>query len=125
MKAGDDAKLRGDIRAVLLDSGYSEVAHNFSVGSIEFELDGVFSGPPGTLSLVLVQVGPSTREQSGHLYWLVQRVVRALDAEGSRISVTLILIGGESDDRFIGQLQGISRVSLLTGLCQWLGCSHH
>lgn len=97
----------------LLDSGYAALPSRFNIGSIEFQLEHVFSGPPGTLSLALLQEGPNTREQAGHLYWLVQRVVRALDVEGSRISVTLILVGGQSEDKLIGELHEISRVLLV------------
>ena len=110
MKPADAMGLRTKVTTFLVESGYSPLEDSFVVGSIEFELDGVFTGPSGTLSLVMVQDGPTNREESGRLYWLVQRVARALDATGSRVSVTVVLLGGEPDDRLIGELQGLSRV---------------
>ena len=110
MKPADAMALRTKVATFLVDSGYSPLGNPFVVGSIEFELEGVFIGPSGTLSLVIVQDGPTNREESSRLYWLVQRVARALDATGSRVSVTVVLIGGEPDDRLIGELQGLSRV---------------
>lgn len=107
--------LREQATALLKREGYEPIRAPFTVGRIEFQIDGLFAGPADTLTLVLVLDGPTSREEAGNLYWLTQRLVRALDAEGSRRSVTAVLVGGNPTDRVVAELQSIARVLLLDG----------
>lgn len=109
------ADLRREAIALLIREGYEPIQAPFTVGRIEFQIDGLFAGPTDTLTLVLVLDGPTSKEEAGNLYWLTQRLVRALDAEGSRRSVTAVLVGGNPTDRVVTELQSIARVLLLDG----------
>ena len=112
---GQVAGLREEAIVLLQQEGYEPIDAPFKVGRVDFQMDGLFAGPAGTLSLALVLDGPTSREEAGKLYWLTQRLVRALDAEGSRRSVTVVLVGGNPDDRSVVEMQAIARVLLLDG----------
>jgi hypothetical protein len=115
MSPSTPTMLRTETEELLASDGYVRVPSPFAISQIAFDIEGVYTGPEGTLSLAVVQDGPSSREDAGTIYWRVQRLVRALDAEDSRLSVTVVLIAGRPDDRLVADLQTIARVLLIDG----------
>lgn len=110
MNTPTDQTLRDETVRALIDTGYSALPTPLQVGEIPLDLESVYRGPVDRLDLAVVVEHPGTREESLRLYWQVQRLARALDAAGSRRTITVLVIGGIDDNRLLTDLQTISRV---------------
>jgi len=108
-----DHELRERANQVLAENGFVQLPSQFQVGGIQFDVPDVFLGPPGTLSLTILLDRPSGREESGRVYWLAQRLARALDAQDSRRSMNVVIVGGPPEDKLLADMQTIARVLVL------------
>jgi hypothetical protein len=110
MVVSDEQTLLASAIAVLKDAGYTELETPFQVGNLELDIASVFEGPQGTLSLAVVGERPENREAASKTYWTLQRLVRALDASGSRRSVTAVLVGSRAGETTLtSELQSVAR----------------
>lgn len=107
--------LRAEVASLLQRNGYTEVITPITVGDIALEVDGLWEGPPESLDLSLIADRPDTRESTLRLFWLVQRLVRALDAATSRRTVTVVLVGKRASHTGIGELLELARVLVVDG----------
>lgn len=107
--------LRAEVASLLQGNGYTEVVTPISVGDITLEVDGLWEGPPESLDLSLIADRPDTRESTLRLFWLVQRLVRALDAASSRRTVTVVLVGERASHTGVGELMELARILIVDG----------
>lgn len=115
MKAAEEATLRAEVEALLTANGYAKLASPVSVGGISLEIEDVWEGPPESLDLSLIADRPDTREAALRLFWLVQRLTRALDAAQSRRTVTVVLVGVRAAHNGLGELFELARVLVVDG----------
>ena len=102
--------LREEVLDVLVDSGYTILPSPLQLGEISLDIDLVCSGPTDRLDLVVIADRPETREEGLRLYWQIQRLARALDAAGSRRTITVVVVGGVDDPRLSADLPTVARV---------------
>lgn len=102
--------LRDSVVSSLVDTGYSVLPTPLKLGEISLDVELVFSGPNDRLDLAVIVDRPESREEALRLYWQIQRIARALDAVGSRRTITVVIIGGIDDNRLLADLQSIARV---------------
>ena len=107
--------LWAQVLQLLAENGYSELASRVDIGDVSLEIPNLWESPPENLDLSLISDRPSSRESELRLYWLVQRLVRALDAAGSRRTVTVILVGEPSPYSGLGELIELARVLVVDG----------
>ncbi|WP_164990397.1 hypothetical protein [Agromyces albus] len=100
---------------MLTENGYIEVSSPITIGDIQLEVPGLWEGPPDSLDLSVIADRPASREAALRLFWLVQRLVRALDAAGSRRTMTVILVGFQSSPQGMGELLELARVLVVDG----------
>ena len=104
------SELKAKIVALLTQNGYVRLSSPISIGDIPVDLDCLLQGPANTLTLAVVLERPTDREEDLRAYWQVQRLARALDAFGSRRTITVILAGEAQESRLVGELQPVARV---------------
>lgn len=85
------------------------------VGSIQLDVPNLWESPPENMDLSLVIDRPDSRESTLRLYWLVQRLTRALDSASSRRTVTVILISDPSPYTGLNELLEFARVLVVDG----------
>jgi len=102
--------LREEVLDVLVDNGYTILPSPLQLGEISLDIDLVCSGPTDRLDLVGIADRPETREEGLRLYWQIQRLARALDAAGSRRTITVVVVGGVDDPRLSADLQTVARI---------------
>ncbi len=110
MRNLDHQTLHKEIHRALITTGYSELPKPLQLGEISLDLESVYSGPIDRLDLAVIVDSPNTREEGFRLYWQIQRLARALDAAGSRRTITVVAIGGIDDNRVLADLQAVARV---------------
>ncbi|MDU0326310.1 hypothetical protein RWH43_06010 [Microbacterium sp. KSW2-21] len=107
--------LRAEVASLLRGNGYTEVVAPITVGDITLEVNGLWEGPPESLDISLIADRPDTREATLRLFWLVQRLVRALDAASSRRTVTVVLVGNRASHTGMGEFMELARVLVVDG----------
>lgn len=107
--------LYSEATRLLADNGYVKLPTALSLGKIQLEVPDLWESQPANLDLSLVAHQPKTREASLSLYWLVQRLTRALDAMASRRTVTVILIGKPVSGASTKELLELARVLTVDG----------
>lgn len=107
--------LRAKVSSLLLDNGYTELRGVVVVGEVQLEVESLWEGPPTSLDLTIVTERPTTREETLKLYWLVQRLARALDSAESRRTVSVVLIGEPTGERGASDLLELARVLIVDG----------
>lgn len=110
MTAPATQRLREDVLASLRENGYVVLPNPLQVGQISLDIGLVCIGPPDRLDLAVIVDRPRTREDGLQLYWQIQRLARALDAIGSRRTITVVVIGGFDEPRLLADLQTVSRL---------------
>lgn len=113
MSTLDHDQLREEILRSLIETGYLELSTPLQLGEISLDLESVYTGPADRLDLAVIVYRPETREQGSRLYWQIQRLARALDAAGSRRTITVVAIGGIDDSRLLADLQTAARVLIV------------
>lgn len=108
-------RLRSEVLHLLENHGYIHLPQEVTIGDVQLLIPYLLEGPSESLDLSLVSDRPDSRESALRLYWLVQRLVRALDAAGSRRTVTVVLIGQSSGQAGLNDLQELSRVLVVDG----------
>jgi len=86
-----------------------------TVGGVQLEVPNLWESPPENMDLSLVVDRPDSRESTLRLYWLVQRLTRALDSASSRRTVTVVLIGKPSHYTDLAELLEFARVLVVDG----------
>lgn len=114
-KTPSPSDLRAEAAALLVANGYTLMPDKIVIGDVDLEIEGLWQGPSETLDLTVVTDRPSSREDESRLYWLVQRLTRALDAIESRRTVTLVLIGRPVPSRIESGLLELARVLVVDG----------
>lgn len=114
-----NAKSRVSIRAEVVQllkvNGYIEMSDQVTVGDIQLDIPNLWESPPENMDLSMIIERPDSRESKLRLYWLVQRLVRALDAAHSRRTVTVIVIGEPSLNMGLSELLELTRVLVVDG----------
>lgn len=113
--ASDRLTLTSEVSELLVANGYSAMPAAITIGDVNLEIPGLWQGPSDTLDLTIVAARPSSREEESRLYWVVQRLTRALDASGSRRTITLVLVGGMQLGRNEADLLELARVLVVDG----------
>ena len=108
--------LRSEVVRLLADNGYVELAPQVEIGDIYLEIPHLWEGPRENMDLSLIVDRPESRESALRLYWLVQRLARALDSSSSRRTVTVVAIGEPSNNSGLDELLELSRVLIVDGL---------
>ena len=75
-----------------------------AIGEVQLDIPNLWESPPENMDLSLIVDRPDSRESALRLYWLVQRLARALDSVSSRRTVTVILIGEPSFNTGLNEL---------------------
>lgn len=107
--------LRSEVVHLLTDNSYVKMSPLITIGDIELEVPDLWESPPENMDLSLIADRPDSRESSLRLYWLVQRLARALDSASSRRTVTVILIGEPSPTTDLNELLELARVLVVDG----------
>jgi len=115
MTVSDREALTTEVRELLMANGYSPMPSEIMIGEVQLHLSGLWQGPSDSLDLTIVADRPSSREEESRLYWIVQRLTRALDVSGSRRTVTLILVGAMPVGRNESDLLELARVLVVDG----------
>ncbi|GGJ73293.1 hypothetical protein GCM10007173_35390 [Glutamicibacter ardleyensis] len=98
-----------------MDNGYVEMSNKVTVGDIQLEISDLWESPQENMDLSMIIERPDSRESELRLYWLVQRLARALDSASSRRTVTVILIGEPSQNSGLSELLELARVLVVDG----------
>lgn len=106
---------RTEVVRLLVDNGYVEMSPQVTIGDIQLEIPNLWESPPENMDLSLIIDRPDSRESALQLYWLVQRLARALDSAISRRTVTVILIGEPSPNTGLSELLELARVLVVDG----------
>ncbi|KRE91180.1 hypothetical protein ASG86_15550 [Arthrobacter sp. Soil764] len=85
------------------------------IGDNQLDVANLWESPAENMDLSLVVDRPDSRESSLRLYWLVQRLTRALDSASSRRTVTVILISEPSPYTGLSELLEFARVLVVDG----------
>lgn len=107
--------LRSEVLRLLVDNGYVAMPSQVTVGGVQLEVPNLWESPPENMDLSLVVDRPDSRESTLRLYWLVQRLTRALDSASSRRTVTVVLIGKPSHYTDLAELLEFARVLVVDG----------
>jgi len=107
--------LRPEVVRLLADNGYLEVSPQVTIGDVQLDVPNLWESPPENMDLTLIIDRPDSRESVLRLYWLVQRLARALDSASSRRTVTVILIGEPSPNTGLSELLELARVLVVDG----------
>lgn len=107
--------LRSEVLRLLSDNGYMEMPSQVDIGGLQMDIPNLWESPPENMDLSLVVDRPHSRESTLRLYWLVQRITRALDSARSRRTVTVILISEPSPYTGINDLLEFARVLVVDG----------
>lgn len=86
-----------------------------AIGEVQLDIPNLWESPPENMDLSLIVDRPDSRESALRLYWLVQRLARALDSVSSRRTVTVILIGEPSFNTGLNELLELARVLVVDG----------
>ena len=86
-----------------------------TIGDVQLEVPNLWESPPESMDLSLITDRPDSRESALRLYWLVQRLARALDSAVSRRTVTVILIGEPAANTSLSELLELARVLVVDG----------
>lgn len=100
---------------LLADNGYAEVSPKVTIGDVQLDVADLWESRPENMDLSLIASRPDSRESTLRLYWLVQRLARALDSAPSRRTVTVILIGEPSPNTGLSDLLELARVLVVDG----------
>lgn len=114
-KASPREALRSEVLRLLVDNGYVEIPSPVKIGGVQLDVPNLWESPPENMDLSLVVDRPDSRESTLRLYWLVQRLTRALDSAGSRRTVTVILISEPSPYTALNELLEFARVLVVDG----------
>jgi hypothetical protein len=106
---------RSEVISLLADNGYVEISPQVIIGDVQLDIPNLWESPPENMDLSLIIDQPDSRESSLQLYWLVQRLARALDSAISRRTVTVILIGEPSPITGLSELLELARVLVVDG----------
>lgn len=115
MSSAFEDGLKAEVVRLLLANGYVEIPTDLTIGDIQLEAPGLWESPPESMDLSLIVGRPDSRESTLRLYWLVQRLARALDSVGSRRTVTVIVIGRPSVAAGLNELLELARVLVVDG----------
>lgn len=107
--------LKSEVAELLEANGYSTIPTEVTIGDVQLDVPGLWEGPSDSLDLTIVADSPSSREEELGLYWIVQRLARALDELGSRRTVTLVLIGSANLQQSEVELLELARVLIVDG----------
>lgn len=107
--------IRSEVVRLLADNGYIEMSPQIEVGDVRLEVPDLWQSPPENMDLSMIIERPDSRESELRLYWLVQRLARALDSVSSRRTVTVLLIGEPSRNTGLGELLELARVLVVDG----------
>lgn len=107
--------LQSEVTALLVNNGYVELSQQVTIGTVELNISGLWESPLENLDLTIIIDRPGSRETALQLYWLVQRLARALDSASSRRTVTVVLIGQPSPTTDLGELLELARVLPVDG----------
>lgn len=107
--------LRAEVLRLLVDNGYIEMRSEVKIGGIQLDVANLWESPAENMDLSLVVDRPNSRESNLRLYWLVQRLTRALDSANSRRTVTVILISEPSPYTGLSELLEFARVLVVDG----------
>jgi hypothetical protein len=86
-----------------------------TIGGVQLDVPNLWESPPENMDLSLIVDRPDSRESDLRLYWLVQRLTRALDSASSRRTVTVILISEPSPYTGLSELLEFARVLVVDG----------
>lgn len=114
-KTPSPSDLRAEVAELLVANGYALMPDRIRIGDVELDIPMLWQGPSETLDLTIVTDRPSSREEESRLYWLLQRLTRALDAIESRRTVTLVLMGRPVPSRIESGLLELARVLVVDG----------
>lgn len=106
---------RSEVISLLAANGYVEISPQVTIGDVQLEVPNLWESPPENMDLSLIIDQPDSRESALQLYWLVQRLARALDSAISRRTVTVILIGEPSPTTGLSELLELARVLVVDG----------
>lgn len=107
--------LRSEVSDALVSTGYARLKSPLQIGDITLDLESVYIGPDDRLDLVAIVDQPESREDGLRVHWQIQRLARALDAAGSRRSISIILLGAPSSHQLVADLQTLARVLPVDG----------
>lgn len=108
-------QLRAEVVRLLVDNGYVEVSPQLMIGDVQLDVPNLWESPSENMDLSLTFDRPGSRESALKLYWLVQRLTRALDSASSRRTVTVILIGEPAPNTGLTELLEFARVLVVDG----------
>ena len=108
-------QLRAEVARLLVDNGYVKVSSQLMIGDVQLDVPNLWEGPSENMDLSLTFDRPGSRESALKLYWLVQRLTRALDSASSRRTVTVILIGEPAPNTGLTELLEFARVLVVDG----------
>ena len=91
------------------------MSSHVKIGSVQLDVPNLWESPPENMDLSLVIDRPNSRESTLRLYWLVQRLTRALDSASSRRTVTVIVVSDPSPYTDINELLEFARVLVVDG----------
>ena len=107
--------LRSEVVRLLVENGYVEVSPQVTIGDVQLDVPNLWESPTENMDLSLIIDRSDSRESALRLYWLVQRLARALDSASSRRTVTVILIGEPSPNTGLSELLELARVLVVDG----------
>lgn len=110
MTSSSDLELHAELTQELSHAGYKLVPSPFHIGDIRLDFDAVFEAPGNQLDLAIVLAPVKNTEDEYRMYWQVQRLARALDAVGSRRTITALAINGIKNHMLASDLQTVARV---------------
>lgn len=110
MTSYSDLELHAELTQELAHAGYTLVPSPFHIGDIRLDFDAVFEAPGNQLDLAIVLAPVKNTEDEYRMYWRVQRLARALDAVGSRRTITALAISGIENHMLASDLQTVARV---------------
>lgn len=110
MTSASDLVLYEELTQELAHAEYKPVPSPFHIGDIAFDFDFVFEAPRNQLDLAVVLTPVKSTEDGYRKYWQVQRLARALDAVGSKRTITVLALEGIKNETLATDLQSVARV---------------
>lgn len=110
MTSASDLALYEELTRELAHAEYKLIPSPFHIGDIAFDFDFVFEAPGNQLDLAVVLTPVKGTEDGHRKYWQVQRLARALDAVGSKRTITVLALEGIKNETLATDLQSVARV---------------
>ncbi|XBH21994.1 hypothetical protein V5R04_01840 [Jonesiaceae bacterium BS-20] len=113
-----DSQLLSRVSEILLSSKFYLVGRPLVIGEIPLDIEHVYVGPKNRVDLVVLLESPRSSEDSLKQFWLIQRLVRALDSVQSRRTISVVFCGESPKQSVIQKFQNITRVLSVDELSQ-------